>query len=157
AGRFQHDIDAQGAPWQRTRVPLSECLDGLAAHRDAVVGDVHVLRQPAQHAVVLEQMRHGGDISAVVERHHIDVVPARLHGAPEVPPDTAESVDPYTNRHDSLSLSLATPHWLLDQHDWTLIRCAPPYRPVPTPQSPREGEPRGCSSAKDASVKRRAC
>src|SRR5262249_20116323 len=101
-GGLDHDVHLEVLPRQLGRVALGQALDGGAGYLDALVGVPDGLRQYAEDAVVLEQMRHGGDVAEVVERDDLDVVPALLRGAPEVAADPAEAVDANSDGHPGL-------------------------------------------------------
>src|SRR5581483_4466182 len=75
------------------------------ADADGVAGHRYLVRQRADDAVVLEQVRHGGDVAEVVRRH--DLYPAiAVHGVggpPEVAADTTETIDSHANSHSTKS------------------------------------------------------
>ena len=55
AGRLDDDVDAEVAPRQLRRVALGEDLERVAVDRDAVVGRLDVVVEPAEHRVVLSR------------------------------------------------------------------------------------------------------
>src|SRR3712207_9467334 len=67
--------------------------------RSAVAVGPDVLGEPAQDAVVLQQVGEGLVAGEVVHRHDLDVLTAGGGGTPEVAADPAESVDAYPDRH----------------------------------------------------------
>ena len=101
AGRLEHDVDAEVAPGNRARIALGEELELLAAGADDAAADLDVPVERAERRVVLEQVRHRLLVAEVVRRDDLDVRPALQLSAEEVPPDPAEAVDPYANRHTS--------------------------------------------------------
>ena len=108
-GRFDDDVDAEVAPRQVRRVALGEDLDVLAADRDAVVGGADLGREPAQDAVVLQQVRHGLLVAEVVRGDEFDVGTRCGEGAEVVAADPAEAVDAHTYGH-----CICSSHWNLD-------------------------------------------
>ena len=99
AGRLDHDVDAEIAPRQVRRVALGEDLDVLAGDADAVVGRAHLAGEPAQDAVVLQQVRHGLLVTEVVRGDEFDVGTRCGEGAEEVAADPAEAVDAHAYGH----------------------------------------------------------
>src|SRR5262249_37296901 len=104
AGRFDHHVDAELTPGQIRGIPLGHDLDRLVADPDHVTVGRDVLRQVAEHAVVLEQVRHGRDVTEIVRRDDLYVAgglvaaaSGRVDGTPEVAADPAESVDAHPN------------------------------------------------------------
>ena len=55
--RLDHHVDAQVLPRQRRRITHRQPLEPLAVDHDVLVGRRHVVRQPTQDRVVLEQVR----------------------------------------------------------------------------------------------------
>ena len=73
AGRLDDDVGAELLPGQRGRVALLEGADLAAADDDVLVVVAHVLRQPAEDAVVLEQVGQRLVVGQVVGAHDLDV------------------------------------------------------------------------------------
>ena len=67
AGRLDDDVGAQVAPGQLGRVALGEGLDRLAVDGDLVGGGLHLVRQAAEDAVVLEQVGERRVVGQVVD------------------------------------------------------------------------------------------
>ena len=52
------------------------------------------------HAVIAQQMGVGFDRPQIVDRHNLDIAPARFHNRPQhQPSDTAKAVDGNTQSH----------------------------------------------------------
>src|SRR6266849_6505680 len=92
-----------GAEMMTFFAPASRCA--LAVGPDGVAGHGHVGGQGAEHGVVLEQVRHGGDVTEVVRRHDLDATVAvrGVGGPPEVTADTPEAIDSDANCHSTKS------------------------------------------------------
>jgi len=99
--RLEHDVDAEVAPWQVRGVALGEHLHLLAARVDDAVAERDLAREGTERRVVLQEVRHRGGITEVVDRDDLYVRPERLLRAEEVPPDAPEAIDANTNRHRS--------------------------------------------------------
>jgi len=76
--------------WEGT-LGLRAMVHGTPYGNDGAVMDLYAA----------QQVRHGLHVTEVVERDDVDVVSAGLHGPPQVPADTAESVDSNTDGHDA--------------------------------------------------------
>jgi hypothetical protein len=98
-GRLDHHVRAQVTPGQLARVTLGERLERLSAHGDLVRGRLHLVRQPAQDAVVLEQVGEGRVVGEVVHTDQLDVGPPVKSRPEEVTPDPAEAVDTNADGH----------------------------------------------------------
>jgi hypothetical protein len=98
-GGLDHDVRAQIAPRQLGGVTFGECLHGLAAHGDLVGGGLHLVRQAAQDAVVLQQVGERGVVGQVVDADDLDVRAGGEHRPEEVAADTAEAVDANPDGH----------------------------------------------------------
>lgn len=66
--------------------------------------------QPAEDGVELQQVRQGGVVGEVVDRHDLDVGAValrllRIQRPEEVAPDSTEAVDTYPDRHWSVLIS----------------------------------------------------
>src|SRR5205807_4125277 len=85
--------------WQGGGVALREHLHRVAGDLDALAVGRDVLGELAQDAVVLQQLGEGLRAGQVVDRHDLDVLAAGRGRPPEVPPDAAEPVDAYPDRH----------------------------------------------------------
>jgi hypothetical protein len=82
-------------------VTLGERLERVAAHRDLVGGGLHLERQSAQDAVVLEQVGQRGVVGQVVHADELDVRAGCEHRPVEVAADPAEAVDANPDGHRS--------------------------------------------------------
>ena len=105
AGRFDHDLGAHAGPVDFGGVLGGENLDPLAVHHDGVgLGD-HFPVQPAEHRIVLEQVRQRLGIGQIVggDEFYVGVVQA---GANDISSDAAEAVDAYFNCHGVLFFDL---------------------------------------------------
>ena len=102
ARRLDHDVHAELAP--RAAPPGSRSarpLISLPATFSEPPETSTSSREPAEHRIVAQQMRHRRDVAEVVERHDLEVSAALERRAEEVAADPAESVDPYACfRHD---------------------------------------------------------
>ena len=86
----------------RASLPVISKLSDRGAR---VIVMAHLGRQGAEHGVVLEQMRHRGDVTQVVRRHYLDATVA-VRGVgrpPEVTADATEPIDSYANCHSTKS------------------------------------------------------
>src|SRR5262249_20625587 len=100
AGRLDHDVYAEIAPWQRRRVALGEHLQLLAVDRDRAVADLDGARVWAEDRVVLEQVAEGLRVGEVVHRDPLDAVASLRHRRTKrVAADATEPVDPDPYRH----------------------------------------------------------
>src|SRR6185437_8504993 len=93
------DVGAELAPGKRSRVPLLHRLEAVTADGDLVPGPGHVLGEPAEDRVVLQEVRQRLVVGQVVDAHQLDVGAAGQRGAVEVASDPAEPVDPYSYGH----------------------------------------------------------
>src|SRR5207245_9998747 len=102
---LDHDVHAEVAPRQLGRLAFGQDLDRLVAGLYGVAGHRHVGGQGAEHGVVLEQVRHRGDVTEVVRRDDVDATVAvrGVGGPPEVTADAAETIDSYANCHSTKS------------------------------------------------------
>jgi hypothetical protein len=98
-GRLDHDVRAQVTPGELGGVALGERLHGGAGHGDLVRGGLHLLRQAAQDAVVLQQVGERGVVGQVVDADDLDVRARGEHRPEEVAADTAEAVDANPDGH----------------------------------------------------------
>ena len=107
-GRLDHHVDAQVLPRQRRRVPHRQTLEPLAVDHDVLVGRRHVIGQPTQDRVVLQQVRQRLVVGDVVHRHDLDVRRPRrilrVHRPPEVAADPPEPVHAHSHGHACSSL-----------------------------------------------------
>src|SRR5439155_9348804 len=89
---FEHDADAQVAPWELRRVAFAEHADMLVtdAQRILLRSDVHT--EAAVHRVVGEQMRQRMGVGDVIHRHELDVVAAQARPQ-DVAADAAKAID----------------------------------------------------------------
>ena len=90
---LDHDVDAEVAPWQCTRVTLGEHLQLLAVDKDAAVGRLDFARVAPEDRVVVEQLGECLGVGQVVRGDPFDVGVSGLSGAEDVAPDAAEAVD----------------------------------------------------------------
>ena len=97
------DVDAELAPRQLLRVADRQDLEVVAVDVDAVVDDLDVVGQHAEHRVVLEQVGHRVERAEVVHGDEVDVGARLLGGPEEVAADAAEAVDADANRHGGVS------------------------------------------------------
>jgi hypothetical protein len=104
SGRLEHDVDAQVTPGDRAGIALREELELLPGRVNHPVALLDVALQRPEDRVVLEQVRHRLHVAEVVGGHDLDVRLALQLRPEEVPPDPAEAVDAYTNRHSVLFL-----------------------------------------------------
>ena len=104
AGRFDHDVDTEFAPWQIGRVALAEHGERVVADLDPALDGLDVVGQHTEHRVVLEEVRHLIDRSEVVHRDEVDVGALRLGCTEEVPTDPTEAVDTDANCHVGVPL-----------------------------------------------------
>ena len=73
----------------------------MAVGDEAVVGDLNVVIGATVHGVVLQKMRHRGDVAQIVDRHNLDLG-IFGHCAEHQAADAAESVDAYLDCHAEL-------------------------------------------------------
>ena len=106
AGGLDDHVHPEVTPRELLGIADGQHLQDVAVHGDAVIGGRDVVGQHAQHRVVLEQVRHGGQRAEVVHGHEVDVRPGLLGGPEEVAPDPTEAVDAYAYRHPRLLLAL---------------------------------------------------
>src|SRR5262249_61451389 len=64
-----------------------------------VRADLHLVRQPAEDGVVLEQVPDRAHVAEVVERDDLHVGAGGEQRPEEVPPDPTEAVDSHPNSH----------------------------------------------------------
>src|SRR2546430_197667 len=83
------------------RVALDEHLERLATDADLVGRRLHLVRQPAQDAVVLEQVGEYRVVGEVVDADELDVGPPVESRPEEVTADPAEAVDANTDGHET--------------------------------------------------------
>jgi hypothetical protein len=94
AGAFHDDVDTEFAPRELLRVRFGEHGDVLPVGLEAAVGDGNIGREPAVHAVELEQQRIHVGRAEIVDRHEIQVLAAGLQEGPEgEPANSTKSVD----------------------------------------------------------------
>ena len=105
AGRLEHHVDAEFPPGQVLRVALGQNLELLACGGDRPVAGAGPALEPAEHGVVLEQVRHRRGVRKVVDRNDVDVGTLPHLGAKEVPPDPPKPVDPNLDRQAPLLAS----------------------------------------------------
>src|SRR4029450_10518272 len=108
-GRFDDDVDPELAPRERRRVALGDDLQRVAVDLDPVADDLDVAGVGAEDRVVRQQVRHQLARQQVVRCDEVDVGAPLLGRAEEVPPDPAEPVDPYLDRHGALPVARAHP------------------------------------------------
>src|SRR5919197_23276 len=82
------------APGKVLGIALGEQLDLVLPDGDRAVADLHILAEPPEHGVVLEQVRHGLRVAQVVGSDDLEVTLALQMRPEKVPPDAPESVDP---------------------------------------------------------------
>src|SRR5206468_10940933 len=92
-GRLEHDVDAELAPRQRSRIPLGQHPHLEVAGADHAVADRHLLAQRTERRVVLQQVSHRLRVTEVVRRDDLEVAPALKLRPEEVAPDAPEPVD----------------------------------------------------------------
>src|SRR4030095_10611795 len=102
------DVDAEVAPREVLGVALRQHFELLAGRGDRAVAGRDAALEPAEHRVVLEQVRHRLRIAEIVDRDDVDVGPLLQLGAKEVPPNAPEPVDPDFDRHTPPELDVAT-------------------------------------------------
>ena len=95
---LDHDVDAQLAPRQVLGIALGEHLDGLAVGHEAVFGDLDGLEGAAMDGIVLQQVRHRGDVAQVIDGDDLKLRVLR-HRAVHQASDAAEPVDAYLRCH----------------------------------------------------------
>ena len=94
AGRLDHDVCADAAPRNRARVALGEDLQPVAVDDQITAVDGHGAVEATVVGVVAEEMRVGGRVDEVVDRHDVELVAVALeHRLEHLPADAAESVD----------------------------------------------------------------
>ena len=96
AGRGKVRVTAERDP---AKLPWRELgVDGVAR-------DLHLLREPAVHGIVAEQVRVGLDRPEIVQPDDFDVAAAGFDdGAENVTPDAAEAVDANPEGHGPTSM-----------------------------------------------------
>src|SRR5262249_38561630 len=99
ARRLDHDVDAEVAPRQRSRVALGQHLELLAVHEEAAVRRLHLAWEPPEDRVVLEQLSERRRVRDVVDGDPLDIGLLRRRGAKHVAPDAAEAVDSHAYWH----------------------------------------------------------
>ena len=146
--RLQHHIDAQVLPRQRRRIPHRQTLEPLAVDHDVLIGRRHLIGQPTQDRVVLQQVRQRRVVGDVVHRHDLDVRRPRhllrIHRPPEVAADPPEPVHAYSHGHtcsslprssrSSRSAGAAVP---VDALGTGVAPSRSPYPPAPAPRRSR--------------------
>ena len=75
AGRLEHNVDAELAPWQLRGIALVEELELFPRGLDRAVGGRDVAVESPEHRVVLEEMRHLVGVTEVVDRDQVDINP----------------------------------------------------------------------------------
>ncbi len=103
-GAFQHDVNAQLAPWQFGRITLRQYLDAIAIDDDEVAVDCHGTWKLAVGSIVLGQVRIGFWIAEVIDGNDLDVMlfAAFIMGAKDVAADTAIAIDGDADSHGFL-------------------------------------------------------
>src|SRR5258706_7636251 len=112
AGAFERDIDPELAPRQFRRVALGGDADLAAADIHPVVAARDLAREAAVDAVVLQQMRVGGDRSQIVDADDFDLAVLVLVGRAQYQAaDAAEPIDrnPYGHCRSSRTSRRAPP------------------------------------------------
>ena len=103
AGAFERDLDAIGLVRQLRRVLLGGHMDALAVDDDVVAVGLHLARELAVDAVVLEQPGVGLGVGEVVDADQLEPAVGPLEDrAGDQPADAAEAVD--CNFRHSISL-----------------------------------------------------
>jgi hypothetical protein len=75
SSRLDHDVDTEILPGQGLRVTYLQDLECLSVDQDGLVTRLDVVRQDAEHRVVLEKMSHRLDGPQVVHGDNLDVCP----------------------------------------------------------------------------------
>src|SRR5262249_14834793 len=98
---LHHDVDAEFAPRQFSRVAVREHADLVAVYDEIFTVHRHFTREAAVRGVVLGQMRVGFGIAEVVDRHELEVVflAVLIERAQRVSANPAIAVDCDANRH----------------------------------------------------------
>ena len=114
-GRLDHDVDVEVAPGQLLGVALRQKLDLVFADGDRAVADLDILVEPAEHGVVLEQVRHRLRVPEIVGRDDLKVAFPFQMSPEEIPSNPPEAVDAHFGRHfpprqfhSSVSISTST-------------------------------------------------
>ena len=93
-GAFERDLDAIGLVRQLRRVLLGGHLDTLAIDDDRIAIGLHLARELAVNAVVLEQPGVGLGVGEVVDADQLEPAVGPLEDRPgDQPADPAEAVD----------------------------------------------------------------
>ena len=93
AGRLDHQVDAEGLPWQLGRVFVTEELDVVAVDLDRLAFGLDRRAERAECGVVLEEVGERLGVADVVDGDDLETrlqVPRR---AIDVAADAAEAVD----------------------------------------------------------------
>ena len=93
AGRLDDDVDAELTPREVGRVALAEHPQLVVADLDAVLRGADLVRQGAEHGVVLEEVGHRVQRAEVVDGDEVEVGAPLLRRPEEVAADAAEAVD----------------------------------------------------------------
>ncbi len=102
-GAFKGDIDAQFLPGKRGGVANGGDLNGAVADHNAVARHLHLMREAAVNGIEAEQMGIGFHRTQIVDRHHFHILaPGFDHGAQDIAPDTAETIDCHAYCHKNL-------------------------------------------------------
>ena len=98
---FHDDLHAQLAPGKVVGVAFGKDLHGIAIGNKAVFGDLNRVKGTSMNGIVLEQMRHRGDVAQVVHGDNLDRGIFH-HRAERQAPDATETVDAYLDCHANL-------------------------------------------------------
>jgi hypothetical protein len=99
SGRFDHDLGAELAPRQRSRVALGADRDLLAVDLQTSGCRLDDAGERPVIGVVLEQVRDRLRIDQIVDPDPLDLRLALVRRAEDIAPDPAEAVDPHAYRH----------------------------------------------------------
>ena len=102
-GRLDDDIDAEIAPWQGSRIALSQHLDLVPISRDGLFVEGDLARETTHGGVVLQQGRQGLVVGEVVGGNDLDVRTLLLGSAVEVTANSAEAIDANLHGHVGIS------------------------------------------------------
>ena len=95
------DFHAQLAPGKVVGVALGKNLHGITVGHEALFGDLNRVEGTSMNGIVLEQMRHRGDVAQVVHGDNLDRGIFH-HRAERQASDATETVDAYLDCHANL-------------------------------------------------------
>ena len=97
-GGFDYNLGTDTFPGQGGWIFLFENLDGLAINCNAVGACGNLVRQIAQHRVVLQEMGQSFRIGQVIDCHELQIGVLQRR-TQDVPADTSETINAYFYSH----------------------------------------------------------